>query len=294
MKIQEVCDLLNLTKKAIYYYEKQGLIVVRKDNNGYRIFDEGNVKRLHEISLYRKLDIDIKDIKLLLREQEDKKVILKRIFMEKKQECQIRENLLDHLEKLIESEDIAFQELDKQVDYLSIAQAIQEHIPGLYGEMFIRQFIPYLQITIQTHEQEEAYKKIVSFWDNIDLKIPLLIRLFYYYNRKYQQVYIDAWKKIDEDKKQLLDDEQAYEKTKDIMENAYQLSKTLKYRLMSYPQRKMKIRMQNIGYNDIFIPAMCELSPAYKNYYTKLKALNDRVCQDLGLYYDAKMKLRKK
>ena len=44
MKIQEVCQQLNTTKKAIYYYEKQGLIKVTKQENGYRDFTEDDNK----------------------------------------------------------------------------------------------------------------------------------------------------------------------------------------------------------------------------------------------------------
>ena len=48
---------------AISYYEKQGLIRVRKGNNGYREYSKEDIALLNEISLYRKLDIAIKDIK---------------------------------------------------------------------------------------------------------------------------------------------------------------------------------------------------------------------------------------
>lgn len=63
MLINEVCNLTGLTKKAISYYEKHGLIKPRKCSNGYREYSEDDIALLNEISLYRKLDISIKDKK---------------------------------------------------------------------------------------------------------------------------------------------------------------------------------------------------------------------------------------
>ena len=62
MQINEVIQKVDLTKRAIKYYEEQGLISVNKDKNGYRNYSEEDVKTLKEISVYRKLGISIKDI----------------------------------------------------------------------------------------------------------------------------------------------------------------------------------------------------------------------------------------
>ena len=53
-------------------------------------------------------------------------------------------------------------------------------------------------------------------------------------------------------------------------------------------------RLQDCGYNDIFLPAMMELSPKYKEYREALMQINDRICRDLNLYYDSDFQLRMK
>ena len=55
-------------------------------------------------------------------------------------------------------------------------------------------------------------------------------------------------------------------------------------------------RMKVCGYYVIFLPAMEALSPKYREYRQALTSLNDRICQDLGLYYDSSynLVLRKK
>ncbi|UTY39669.1 MerR family transcriptional regulator [Allocoprobacillus halotolerans] len=73
MKIQEICDSCHITKKAIYYYEKQHLIKTHKNQNGYREFSEKDVQRIQEIVMYRSFDISIEDIRYLLDLDEDSK-----------------------------------------------------------------------------------------------------------------------------------------------------------------------------------------------------------------------------
>ena len=71
MKIHEVMTVTGLTKKAINYYAKQGLIspFVDVDNN-YRDFNSEDVIRLKQISVLREFDMSVREIKdaLLSRE----------------------------------------------------------------------------------------------------------------------------------------------------------------------------------------------------------------------------------
>ena len=50
MRIKEVEDLTGLTRKAIRYYEENGLIQTVKGANGYKEYDEETVKCLLEIT----------------------------------------------------------------------------------------------------------------------------------------------------------------------------------------------------------------------------------------------------
>ena len=295
MKIQEVCNLLNLTKKAIYYYEERGLLNVHKDDNGYRIFNDYDIQRLREISLYRKLDIEIAVIKLLLEKNEDeKRKNLEVIYHQKKEELINQKSSLRVLEQLI-SQNIDWEGFDKQIDYQNIAKAIQEQVPGIYGKLFIQHFAPYLQGVIQTKEQAEAYQRIIQFWDDVNIKIPLGIRLIYWLNRhEDESKMIYGFQQIESMKSDLLNDDEALEKSKKIMQDYYFKSKSPLFKVLNYSQRKLKIQLQNVGYNDIFIPALCRLSPEYNEYLTKWKELNTRVMQELGLYYDQKMRICKK
>lgn len=294
MKIQEVCDLLHLTKKAIYYYEKQGLLSISKDKNGYRIFDEFDIERLHEISLYRKLNIEIHEIKRLIQADDKEKIdILNTIYHHKKTEHELQRKELECFKKLID-QDVSLGILDEQIDYQNIAKAIQEQVPGLYGQLFIQHFLPYLQGSIQNDKQAKAYQTIINFWDHTELKLPLGIRFVAWLNRNKETSMIEAFHQSEKMKEDFLNDEDAYEKAKQLMETYYLKSQHILFKIIQYQQRQLKIQLQKVGYNDIFLPAMCELSPEYYKYSQKWQKLNTKLMQDLGMYYDHKMRLCRK
>lgn len=64
MKINQVEELVGITKKNIRFYEDQGLIAPsRNPENGYRDYSLKDVEELHKIKLLRQLDIPIEQIR---------------------------------------------------------------------------------------------------------------------------------------------------------------------------------------------------------------------------------------
>lgn len=67
MKIKQVEELVDITRKNIRFYEEQGLLSVGRAENGYREYGMEDVKRLKWIRLLRRLSIPIEDIKQLFQ-----------------------------------------------------------------------------------------------------------------------------------------------------------------------------------------------------------------------------------
>lgn len=64
MKINQVEELVGITKKNIRFYEEQGLLnPERNPENGYREYSLKDVAQLCKIKLFRKLDVPIEEIK---------------------------------------------------------------------------------------------------------------------------------------------------------------------------------------------------------------------------------------
>ena len=292
MQINEVIQKVDLTKRAIKYYEEQGLISVNKDKNGYRNYSEEDVKTLKEISVYRKLGISIKDIKVLLNTKD--KQLLENIYKEKLSKIKGNQKEIDSLRKFIDNDNV--EEIYNILDFENLACSIQEMIPGFYGYYFMNHFMPYLQIKIETKEQQESYKRIVEYLDNVNIKIPLIMKInsFIMYKLLSKQDINKMVEQIDAKTKSYInisDDE--YEKLKEKTRKNVKLKNSLlyKYHPAFISQRKFMKNLQDSGYNDIFIPNMIILSPKYKEYHDALTSINNRICNDLGLYYDSNYNL---
>lgn len=64
MTIKDVEQLTAITRQNIRFYEKEGLITpCRNPENQYREYSEDDIKTLHRIRLYRKLNVSIEDIR---------------------------------------------------------------------------------------------------------------------------------------------------------------------------------------------------------------------------------------
>ena len=292
MQINEVIQKVDLTKRAIKYYEEQGLISVNKDKNGYRNYSEEDVKTLKEISVQRKLGISIKDIKVLLNTKD--KQLLENIYKEKLSKIKENQKEIDSLRKFIDNDNV--EEIYNILDFENLACSIQEMIPGFYGYYFMNHFMPYLQIKIETKEQQESYKRIVEYLDNVNIKIPLIMKInsFIMYKLLSKQDINKMVEQIDAKTKSYInisDDE--YEKLKEKTRKNVKLKNSLlyKYHPAFISQRKFMKNLQDSGYNDIFIPNMIILSPKYKEYHDALTSINNRICNDLGLYYDSNYNL---
>ena len=293
MRLNEVIKQVDLSKRAIKFYEEKGLLKTKRDSNGYRNYTDKDISLLKEISSYRKMGIGLSNIKEILND----KSVLKQILIEKKKEITISQNELEALEKFIENNNI--EELYDSVDYKTLADAIQNSIPGFYGYYFLNHFLPYLQIRIQTKEQQEAYNRLIEFWDNTNIRIPFLMKLnsWILFKLNSKKSLIVQIEQIDLQIKEMLNPtEEEYEKLKKKVNEGYKLKNSIfyKYSLIGISQRKFMKELQNKGYNDIFIPSMIALSPKYKEYHNALMAINKRICDDLDLYYDTNFNLIKK
>ena len=277
MRLNEVIKQVDLSKRAIKFYEEKGLLKTKRDSNGYRNYTDKDISLLKEISSYRKMGIGLSDIKEILND----KSVLKQILIEKKKEITISQNELEALEKFIENNNI--EELYDSVDYKTLADEIQNSIPGFYGYYFLNHFLPYLQIRIQTKEQQEAYNRLIEFWDNTNIRIPFLMKLnsWILFKLNSKKSLIVQIEQIDSQIKEMLNPtEEEYEKLKKKVNDGYKLKNSIfyKYSLIGISQRKFMKELQNKGYNDIFIPSMIALSPKYKEYHNALMAINKRIC----------------
>lgn len=87
--IKEAEALTGISRQNIRYYEKMGLLNPKRDaGNGYRKYDEEDIKRLKAILLFRKLDMPLEEIHKLLDHEIDLQQALdtQKAYLQKEQE----------------------------------------------------------------------------------------------------------------------------------------------------------------------------------------------------------------
>lgn len=286
MLLNEIVKEVGMTKRAIKYYEEKGLLTVNKDNNGYRNYSKQDVDTLKKISVYRKLGIGIKDIQKLLKT--DNKSILLHIYQEKLQNHVLQNSELKALKQFID--DGNADKANELLDYQTVENAIESLLPGKeWANYFKSHFKPFLNIKLITPEQKQALQNILEYCDKTTLKIPFMMQI----GMKIANTVSQESKSADEMIAYYRDmNENEYNKLKErVYAGVKMKTGIMKYHPSFIAQRKMQKELQNKGYNDIFLPNLMVLSPKYAEYKKSLDALNNRICSELGLYYDSNYNL---
>ncbi|RCX23445.1 MerR family transcriptional regulator [Fontibacillus phaseoli] len=285
MQIKEVCEVCRLTRKAVEYYEKQGLITPETAENGYRIYSEKEVKALQEIAVLRSLGIGVADIADIM-ESKDKKAVLEKCRQQTKADLQVRASRLAGIERLIE--DYAYVHIaassrnqgDEEEELLSIKERLRNAFPGYYGLYLSIHFGRFLDQPAKTREQKEAYTHIVTFLDHLpELHFPAEIR-----------GWLDPFDNMTPSE---IEDMQSavnvkLENIEDYLEDhKHEISEYLRFR-QSEPfkqspaylfQQQLVQFQQAQGYYEVFIPNMVILSPSYREYTESLNKANEYFLQ---------------
>lgn len=294
MRIQEAAQQVGCTQRAIKLYEEKGLLSpVSRSANGYRDYTPEDIGRLHEIQAYRKLGIGLSDIKSLL-DSEDCAPILSGILARKREEATQYAREIEAIEAFLREPDA--KALDQAIDYDSIEQAIRTQLPGFFGGYVARHFAPYLKIRITTPAQKEALNQVLAFWDRPDIKLPLLYRFSMLISSLMPHPPLSSEALDAQIQRMLHPTEDEYKR---ICEKTLATVRLRENPLVRYSpgeclKRSMMRSLRDCGYYDHFIPQMKRLSPAYCAYHEALTAVNERLCADLGLYYDSDFNLRRR
>ena len=124
MLINEACRKSGLTKKAIEYYETQGLIhpVIRE--NGYREFAEDDIRRLKRIAVLRRLGLSVPDIRQVLTDNNT--AVLQAISTRKALELEYAQDKQQLLKELVETRD--WEDIRTRLEQLDRKQSIRQRL----------------------------------------------------------------------------------------------------------------------------------------------------------------------
>lgn len=159
MKINQVTNQLGISRKAILYYENEGLIEPTRDTNNYRVFSQEQVRTLKLIYKLRLAKVPVAVIKSYITGG-DINVLENYLVTEQKQ----LEMQLQALEQLqLEKLDAEYIRPRMAINY------IKENIEGAFGIYICDHYNYYLQKDNVTYQgNEEVFKQIIEYIDSND------------------------------------------------------------------------------------------------------------------------------
>lgn len=288
MLIHEVCESLNLTKKAVEYYTGKGLVVPEMLANGYRDYKEEDVELLRRIGVLRKLGLNMEDIKKVLGEPAGG--ALQRVIAQKEMKARQNARKDDMLRELLDGK--PYSELEKELQALEMEETVAERLldafPGYYGRFVSMHFSRFLGEPAVTEEQQAAYETVLSFIDQMPaFEIPEDVE------REMSEAVNGISSKQIEDmfesvKYSIERPEDFFDENREVIERYWTYRKSEEFkaspagRWMEY----MREFQRCSGYTEIFLPAMRRLSPSYAEYCLQMDRANEKL---LERYPEAKM-----
>lgn len=276
--IKEVCKECLLTKKAIEYYEKQGLVSPKVNENGYRNYNNEDISILKEISVLRRLKLSIDDIKDVLSSNNKSATLSKyKYLIDLKMEKEAAQQKC--LEDLIADYDInkAIKYIDSNINCLfTIREKLVQSFPGTYGMYLSMHFGHFLNERIDSREKEEAYSKIINFLDNIS-NINITVEMEEYLESYFTKLERKDVEEINSHLLNAVEDVDNYiSNNKKSLEEYIEIRTSKEFK--SSPAYKFQQLLldfhQSNGYYEVFIPNLKILSHSYNEYADKLQEAN--------------------
>ncbi|WP_019156290.1 MerR family transcriptional regulator [Robertmurraya massiliosenegalensis] len=277
MLINEVCKKCSLTKKAIEYYEKQGLVHPKIEENGYRNYSVEDVTILQEIAVLRSLGLGIPEIKDILSSNNKSFALSKyQYVMElKKQRIVEQQKALEMLREDAQVEHVRDYIKEHILPSLTIKEKLVQSFPGGYGVYLSIHFGTFLNEKINSDEKKNAYCKIVEYLDNLEVSEEV---------EKYLEGSLALFKHEDIETmdKTMLDAvehiEEYMETNKQSIEDYIQFRHSEDYKKTdAYKWQQLLLEFQKqSGYAEIFIANLKILSDSYRHYFNKLEKANEK------------------
>lgn len=275
MNSKEVQELTGLTRKALEYYEENGLINPIRGENNYRNYSEVHIELLNKISLYRKLGLSIEEIKSLLHSNEA--VDVGYLLREKSRRLKNDSIKLQLLENLLLGDDC--KGISEKLKALENEETIYEKLtgafPGYFGQLIFSSYKPFLGEEIS---DMDAYREYVDYLDSLP-PLKLDVNEIKYLEMGSLELSMDDLDKATEDKLSALEDfENWYEKNKDIIAEYkdFKESKEYKSSPMFKIEEMLRSYMMENNYYEVAIPLIRLFSPAYNEYYENLLSANSK------------------
>jgi DNA-binding transcriptional MerR regulator len=183
---------------------------------------------------------------------------------------------------------IADYDVNREFDYLqthdedlyTIKEKLVFAFPGSYGLYVSMHFVRFLNKTIETEAQREAYDAIVQYLDHVDLYLPAELSEFMeaLFNVSEKMDVAKIEEETSDRMQEMLTDTDGYlERNREEIEQYIEYKSSDEYRNSEAAkiQKFMLDFQKESGYQEVLIANMKILSPSYAEYLKKVEAANE-------------------
>ncbi len=298
MRISEIMEHTGLTKKAIRYYEQEGLIQPYvNQTNQYREYSQDDLNQLIQIGVLRQLDFSILEIRRIINSPEEWREVLQKRYFQLSEDLQRIEQSKQIIESCLQNLNEG-QRLTSVTQQLSLLQqslelnakeregymqnALTRIFPGYFGKMIVVHFGQFLNESLDTPEKEKAWLEMVSFFDEInEIEYPESFKqmlnqlsmddlaIYEENHKKNIQKLITPSKQVIAEQKKLIDDfMQTLQENADFRSQYEESIKVKKY---------ITNQLKQSGYYEKFVDNLKVLSDSYRSYHQTLLSLQNEV-----------------
>ncbi|MGG3479893.1 MerR family transcriptional regulator [Peribacillus frigoritolerans] len=121
LKIGELAEMANVTKRTVDYYTNLGLLKAERSASNYRYYSVGELERLRRIEEYKRENLSLEDIKELLKKNKEAASAIEERGLQLKNKMDGLNEELQEFISLIEKDGKSELLLKKQISRESMA-----------------------------------------------------------------------------------------------------------------------------------------------------------------------------
>ncbi|MGW6302662.1 MerR family transcriptional regulator [Peribacillus butanolivorans] len=121
LKIGELAEMANVTKRTVDYYTNMGLLKAERSASNYRYYSVRELERLHRIEEYKRKNLSLEEIKELFNQDKEVSSAIEETGLQLKSKLDGLNEELREVIRLIEKDEKNELLLKKQISHESIA-----------------------------------------------------------------------------------------------------------------------------------------------------------------------------
>ncbi|MGW6254640.1 MerR family transcriptional regulator [Peribacillus butanolivorans] len=121
LKIGELAEMANVTKRTVDYYTNMGLLKAERSASNYRYYSVRELERIHRIEEYKRKNLSLEDIKELFNQDKEVSSAIEETGLQLKSKLDGLNEELREVIRLIEKDEKNELLLKKQISHESIA-----------------------------------------------------------------------------------------------------------------------------------------------------------------------------